>query len=47
MLKELVPSKWNPILKDEFDKQYFLTLDELVSEEYKNYKIYPPKNDRE
>ena len=45
MLQDLIPSSWQQILKSEFNKDYFLSLDRIVSEEYENYTIYPPKNE--
>ena len=34
-------NSWNDILKDEFQKEYYLELRKKLIEEYKNYKIYP------
>lgn len=33
---------WKELLKDEFDKPYFVDLTKFVKEEYKNGTIYPP-----
>lgn len=36
---------WKDIFRDEFKKDYFMKLLDILSEEYKNEVIYPPKND--
>lgn len=36
---------WDNILKDEFNKEYFVKLREFLEEEYKNHSIYPPRDD--
>ncbi len=36
-----IHASWKEILKDEFDKEYFVQLAEFVKEEYKSYRIYP------
>lgn len=37
-----IDNSWNEILKDEFEKKYFKTLSEFVTDEYTNHTIYPP-----
>lgn len=36
-------NNWDDILKDEFDKQYYLELREFLIKEYKSHLIYPDK----
>ena len=36
-------NNWDDILKDEFDKQYYLALREFLIKEYKSHLIYPDK----
>lgn len=36
---------WDEVLKDEFEKPYFKETLKLVNEEYKNYRIFPPKEE--
>ena len=36
---------WDDLLKDEFKKPYYLNLRELLINEYKNFKIFPPAED--
>lgn len=38
-------NSWDNILKNEFEKPYYLKLKEFLSEEYKTTIIYPDKND--
>lgn len=33
---------WQPLLKEEFEKEYFSKLVDFVKEEYKTQKVYPP-----
>ena len=37
-----IEESWKSILKDEFEKDYFLKLTEFIRSEYKTRKIYPP-----
>jgi len=37
-----IESSWKPVLKDEFEKDYFVKLTGFVRDEYKNTTIYPP-----
>ena len=36
---------WDNLLKDEFNKEYYLSLREFLKTEYFSRKIYPPMND--
>ena len=36
---------WDEILKDEWQKPYYLNLREFLKEEYRTRRIYPPMND--
>lgn len=36
---------WNEILREEFEKDYYITLREFLKEEYKTYTIYPDMYD--
>ena len=38
-------SDWKDILKDEFDKDYYKNLIKFLEDEYKNYNVYPKKED--
>lgn len=40
-----INNDWKEILEKEFQKEYFVKLKGILEEEYKNYKIYPPKKD--
>ena len=42
---KIINNDWDEILKDEFEKDYYLKLRVFLDEEYKNYKIYPPARD--
>ncbi len=44
MLKNLISNDWSKILDSEFEKEYFINLEEFLSNAYKNYTIYPNKN---
>lgn len=37
-----IEQSWKKLLKDEFEKDYFLKLIDFVKQEYKTQKIYPP-----
>jgi uracil-DNA glycosylase len=37
-----IEDSWGVILKEEFEKDYFVRLSAFVKEEYLKYKIYPP-----
>lgn len=37
-------NSWDNILKEEFELQYFKQLKSFLVKEYKEYKVYPPKN---
>ncbi len=43
MLK--INNDWKEILEEEINKDYFLELKKILVEEYKNFKVYPPKKD--
>lgn len=36
---------WDPLLSEEFGKDYYLNLREFLKNEYRTQKIYPPMND--
>lgn len=38
-------NKWDVVLKDEFEKDYYLKIREFLKYEYSHYKIYPDMND--
>ena len=40
-----IGNDWDVILKEEFQKDYYLTLREFLKTEYFSRKIYPPMND--
>ena len=39
-----IESGWKELLKDEFEKPYFVHLRQFVNDEYKNDTVFPPKN---
>ena len=40
----MIGNDWDSILKDEYEKDYFLKIKELVRKEYRNKTIFPPAN---
>lgn len=40
-----IGNDWDGILRDEFEKEYFLKLTDFLKEEYETHSIYPPKED--
>jgi uracil-DNA glycosylase len=40
-----IGNSWDDILKDEFEKEYYLKIREFLKYEYSHYKIYPVMND--
>lgn len=43
MLKELIPEKWYNLLEKEFEKEYFIELNNFVEKMYKENTVYPAK----
>ncbi|MFI3328639.1 MAG: uracil-DNA glycosylase [Rikenellaceae bacterium] len=43
MIKELLPEDWRELLRDEFEKPYFVELEEFVAKEYEQQQIFPPQ----
>lgn len=43
MLKEMMPDNWKEILSDEFDKSYFINLENFLDDEFNSKNIYPSK----
>ena len=41
----MIGNKWDELLKEEFNKEYFQTLMEYIKEEYKTKIIYPKQNE--
>jgi len=39
----MINQSWDPFLNEEFQKPYFVEMLDKVDEEYKKYKIYPPR----
>lgn len=37
--------KWEDILKDEYNKEYFLNLKKFLEQEYEKYTVFPKKSD--
>lgn len=37
-----IEESWKKLLKDEFEKEYFVKLVDFVKSEYNKYKVYPP-----
>lgn len=40
-----IGNDWDALLKEEFEKDYYLKLREFLKEEYKNGPVYPPAGD--
>jgi uracil-DNA glycosylase len=40
-----LPTSWQTVLAEEFDKPYFQKLQEFLKEERQSYSIYPPEED--
>ena len=40
-----MPTDWNPLLRDEFEKPYWSTLQEFVRTERQHHMVYPPHAD--
>lgn len=40
-----IGNDWDDVLKEEFEKEYFLKLTDFLKEEYENHSIYPPQED--
>lgn len=45
MNTNLIGEEWFNFLKDEFEKDYFLKLKEVLKKEYATYKVYPRPNE--
>ena len=41
----MIGNKWDQILKDEYQEEYFKNLIDFIKKEYKEKTIYPPSND--
>lgn len=41
----ILKNDWEPLLKGEFQKEYYLKLREFLKDEYRNETIYPPMTD--
>ena len=41
----MIGNKWDELLKEEFEKEYFKKLIDFVKKEYKNKTIYPKENE--
>lgn len=42
-MKNLIKTDWKELLKEEFEKKYFIELELFLEDEYKKYKVYPPR----
>lgn len=40
-----IGNDWDYMLKEEFEKEYFVFLTEFLSREYEEHSVYPPKED--
>lgn len=45
MTPDMLPKDWRTVLADEFEKDYFLKLQEFVNQERETKTIYPPEDD--
>ena len=41
----MIGNDWDSVLKEEFEKDYFLKIKDFVSGEYENKTIYPPRDE--
>ena len=41
----MVPTDWNPLLRDEFSRNYWSTLQSFVADERRSHDVYPPHDD--
>ncbi len=41
----MIGNEWDEVLKEEFEKDYFLKIKEFIDEEYETKTIYPPKDE--
>ena len=44
-MRQILKNDWNELLKDEFSKDYYLSLREFLKNEYTTKIIYPDKYD--
>ena len=44
-MNKIIGNSWDELLKTEFDKPYFKTLEEFIDNEYKTKIVYPNSND--
>ena len=42
-MRQILKNDWNELLKDEFSKDYYLSLREFLKNEYTTKIIYPDK----
>lgn len=42
---DLIGNDWDDLLQDEYKKEYFKNLLFTLNKEYKEYEVYPPKDD--
>ena len=40
-----IGNDWDSLLQDELQKEYFLSLEEFLKNEYESHSVYPPKED--
>lgn len=40
-----IGNDWDEILKEEFNKEYYLNLREFLKEEYEKFRVFPPSGD--
>ena len=40
-----IGNDWDALLAEEFEKDYYRKLEAFLTEEYANYKVYPPRED--
>lgn len=41
----IISKSWDKILNEEYKKEYFIKLIQEIDKEYKNYKVYPPREE--
>lgn len=44
MLKQLINDDWRQLLVEEFEKEYFIELEDFLKDAYENHIIYPDKS---
>ena len=44
-MNKFIGNDWDDLLKEEFQKNYFITMEEYIRQEYKRMEIFPAEDD--